>query len=277
MKQQLRHCIALSCLFVVAFSLQAAGQDSAKNPPQTPLFTFAVVSDLHMSEHGGPGYFKAFVRQIDAMPDKPDFVLVTGDIHVDAFEKVFRDIKPAIPFHVIAGNHEKRDARDKLAKMFPNDFKDKDFYSFTHKNSCFIGLCDATTTGDHVGHFESEFIKGEQQGRWLEEQLRQNCAKADHVFIFGHIPPSPNGNAGRSYLSTNDQKQLRELVEQYKPAALFFGHMHEKMNFKIGATPVYVLPSLNWNGNPQSQPRSFMIAKVSKDAVATELIPLKLE
>jgi predicted phosphodiesterase len=274
--QQLRHGIAASFLLLLAISLQAAAQEPAKQPPaQSPLFTFAVVSDLHMSEHDGPGYFKAFVRQIDALPEKPDFVLVTGDIHVDAFAKAFGEIQPAIPFHVIAGNHENRDARDKLAKMFPNDFNDKDFYSFTHKNSCFIGLCDATTTGDHVGHFESEFIKGEQQGRWLEEQLRQNSGKVDHVFIFGHIPPSPNGNAGRSYLSTNDQKQLRELVLQYKPAALFFGHMHEKMSFKIGQSPVYVLPSLNWNSNPQSQPRSFMAVRVFKDAVATELIPLK--
>lgn len=276
MTNQFLHGLAVALLVLVPFSPSVTvAQEAASQPASAaPLFTFAVVSDLHMAENDGPGYFRAFVQQLDTLPDKPEFVLVTGDIHVSPFQKVFEEIKPSSPFHVVAGNHETRNDRDVLAKMFPNDFQNSDFYSFAHKNSFFIGLCDASTCGDHVGHFESEHIKGANQGQWLEEQLAQNGAKADHVFIFAHIPPNPAGNVcGGSYLASNDQKQLRELVLKYKPAALFFGHLHGKQEFKIGESPVYVLPSLNWNDG--QQPRGYLIVKVFKSTVATEFVPLK--
>lgn len=274
MKENSLRALAVALLAFVPFCLLATAQDAAGQPePGGPLFTFAVVSDLHMSEHDGPGYFKAFVQQLDTLADKPEFVLVTGDIHVKQFEKAFEETKPAVPFHVIAGNHENRDARNALAKMFPNDFQNSDFYSFSYKNSFFIGLCDASTCGDHVGHFESEHIKGANQGQWLEEQLEQNSAKADHVFIFAHIPPNPAGNVGGGmFLAGNDQRQLRQLVLKYKPAALFFGHLHGKQEFTIGQSPVYVLPSLNWNGG--QQPREFLIVRVFKSAVAAEFVSL---
>lgn len=265
----------VALLILVASSLQAAAQEPTSQPlSKHSPFTFAVVSDLHVAENDGPGYFKAFVKQIDALPEKPEFVLVPGDIHVDPFKKVFEEIKPDIPYHVVAGNHENRDDRDTLAKMFPNDFKDGDFYSFTHKNSVFIAICDAAATGDHIGHFESEFIKGNHQGQWLEEQLARNSRTADHVFIFGHIPPNPEGNvSGGSFLASNDQRQLRELTLKYKPSALFFGHLHDKKDFAIGDSPVYVLPSLNWNVG--QQPRGFMTVRVFKNAIEAKLIPLQ--
>lgn len=274
MKTRFLCSIAVALSALVPFSLPTVAQEAASQPvPETPLYSFAVVSDLHMSEHDGPGYFKAFVQQLDTLPDKPEFVLVTGDIHVNHFQKVFEEIKPAMPFHVVAGNHENREARNMLAKMFPNDFQHGDFYSFAHKNSLFIGLCDASTCGDHVGHFESEHIKGANQGQWLEDQLAQNGGKADHVFIFAHIPPNPAGNLGGGmFLASNDQRQLRELVLKYKPTALFFGHLHGKQEFAIGDLPVYVLPSLNWNGG--QQPRGFLIVKVLKSAIATEFVTL---
>jgi predicted phosphodiesterase len=275
MKKRFASGIVFALFFLLSVTLQALAQSSASQPSSSkPLYTFAVVSDLHASENDGPGYFKAFVKQIDALPDKPEFVLVTGDIHVAAFKKVFDEIKPAIPFHVVSGNHENKEAREVLAKMFPADLKDKDFYSFPYKNSFFIGLSTAAATGDHVGHFESEFIRGERQGQWLEEQLAQNYKTADHIFIFAHIGPNPAGNiGGGSYLTTNDQKQLRELTAKYNPTAMFFGHWHSKTEFKIAETPVYVLPSLNWNFN--QQPRQFMVVKVFKDKIDARFVDLQ--
>jgi predicted phosphodiesterase len=276
MKKRFASGIVFALFFLLSVSLQALAQSPASQPSSSkPLFTFAVVSDIHTSQNDGPGYFKAFVKQIDALPDKPEFVLVTGDIHVAPFKKVFEEIKPDVPFHVVSGNHENKEARDMLAKMFPADLKDKDFYSFPYKNSFFIGLCTAAATGDHVGHFESEFIRGEHQGQWLEEQLDKNYKTADHIFIFAHIPPNPAGNiGGGSYLTTNDQKQLRELTQKYKPSALFFGHLHVKAEFKIADSPVYVLPSLNWNFGDQ-QPRQFLIVNVFKNKIAARFIDLQ--
>lgn len=269
--------IVLALLIFVSFSPQTNADAPATQPSSPkPLFTFVVVSDLHVSEKNGPEYLKAFIHQIEALPDKPDFVFVTGDIHVEPFKKVLEETKPAFPFHLALGNHETRPARDALAKLFPADFNDNDFYSFSHKNSRFIVLCDAAANGDHVGHFDSEAIKGSSQGQWLENQLSHYHKNTDHLFIFGHIPPHPRGLVeGNMFLSANDQKQLKQLTLQYKPSALFFGHLHKKMEFKMGDSPVYVLPSLNWNSDPR-QLRSFMMIEVFKDRIAVEFIPLKL-
>jgi Icc-related predicted phosphoesterase len=270
--------IVFAIFVFVAFSLRTMAQEPASQPSlQTPLFTFVVVSDLHTSEKTGPEYLRAFIKQIETLSDKPDFVLVTGDIHVEPFKKVLEATRPAIPFHVALGNHETRPFRDMLAKMFPADFKDTDFYSYTHKNSSFIVLSDAAANGDHVGHFDSEAIKGSSQGKWLEDQLAQYRKSADHIFIFAHIPPHPQGLVeGNMFLSTNDQKQLKELTLKYKPSALFFGHLHKAMEFNMGDSPVYILPSLNWNFE-QQQPRSFMLVKVFKDRIAAQAVSLKLD
>jgi Icc-related predicted phosphoesterase len=136
-------------------------------------------------------------------------------------------------------------------------------------------LCDVGN-GDHIGHLNSEAIKGPEQGEWLKNQLAGSKKTAERVFIFGHIPPHPKGTIeGGMYLSVNDQKFLRELTLEYKPTAMFFGHLHQAMNFTIGSTPVTVVRSSNWNFN--HEPLGFIEVKVYKDRVATEFVPLKLK
>jgi 3',5'-cyclic AMP phosphodiesterase CpdA len=272
MKNKFLMGIVLVLLAVTIDSHAATLLKSSTTQPVDSAFTFVVVSDLHLTEYDGPARFKAFVKQIDGLAEKPKFVLVTGDIHVTPFKKMFAEIKPTIPFHVIAGNHETRNDRDELAKMFPNDFNDKDYYDFTYNDSLFIGICDAAANGDHVGHFESEGIKGLGQGQWLEDELIANSKKVNHIFLFGHIPPSSNGATSGMDLSTNDQRRLRELILKYKPDALFFGHLHTNKEFRIGESPVYILPSLNWNFGKQIA--GFYVARVSKTLFKAKFVPL---
>lgn len=209
--------------------------------------SFVVVSDLHIAEKEGAKHFTAFVKQLYELNPKPDFVVVTGDIHAKEFEKVFNELKPTIPFHIVFGNHEKREDRRTLAKMFPEDFKDMDFYSFTSKRVKCIILCDASDTGDHIGHFESEGIKGQDQQSWFERELNIDRKQIPFIFVFAHIPPNLEGKSGNMYLSSNDQKALREIFKKYKPNAMFCGHLHKREMYTIEETPVFILPSLNWN------------------------------
>lgn len=247
---------------------------------EKPVFTFAVSSDPHTSENragepAGKEKFKRLLRQVENRSPRPDFMLIAGDIHVGPFKKVLAEAKPVIPLHVVPGNHEQRQDRDALQALFPKDFKGNDFYSFTHKGSLFIGLCDVAN-GDHIGHLNSEFIKGPEQGEWLKSQLAGHQKTADRVFIFGHIPPHPEGKIdGGMFLAVNDQKFLRELVREYKPAGMFFGHLHHAMEFKIGSTPVFVVRSSNWNFN--HEPLGFIEVKVYTDRITTEFVPLKLK
>jgi hypothetical protein len=273
-------CFALGLVYLFTGMVQAQKVSGGEKP----LFTFIVSSDPHISDNRsneptGKEKFKRLLLQAARRSPRPEFMLITGDIHVEPFSQVLAETKAEnkgrelIPLHVVPGNHEQRKDRDALHALFPADFKGNDFYSFMHKGSLFIGLCDVGN-GDHIGHFNSEAIKGPEQGQWLKNQLADKGKKADHIFIFGHIPPRPDGTIeGGMFLSVNDQKFLREMVLEYKPTALFFGHLHSKMEFKIGSTPVFVLRSTNWNFN--QEPLGFLEVKVFKTGMTTEFVPLK--
>jgi 3',5'-cyclic AMP phosphodiesterase CpdA len=263
---------ALICLIL-------AGPVPAESPKTQlpPLFQFIVISDPHVSDDRpgqptGREKFKNLLKKIGARPERPDFILITGDIHVTAFRQALADSRSTIPLHVVPGNHERRPDRNALAALFPRDFKGADFYSFEHKGCRFIGLADAADNGDHIGHFDSEGIKGDDQGGWLKKELADHAQKASHVFIFAHIPPNPAGKAGRMFLSTNDQTYLKSLVRQYKPTALFFGHLHGRMEFQLESSPVYVLPSVNWNFGTNR--REFFQVTVFKDRIQATYVPL---
>ncbi|HOK10567.1 MAG TPA: metallophosphoesterase [Candidatus Hydrogenedens sp.] len=237
MKRQ-RLCFFIFFLILLALSMHVMAEEN---------ISFVVVSDLHLSEKEGIKHFSSLIKQMNELEPKPEFVVVTGDIHAKEFENVFDELKPEIPFHIVFGNHEKREDRKIFMHMFPQDFKQNDFYSFVHRNAKFIILCDASDTGDHIGHFESEGIKGQEQQNWLEQELNVDRQQYPFIFIFAHIPPNHEGKAGNMYLSSNDQKALSEILKKYKPNAMFCGHLHKREKYIIGETPVFILPSLNWN------------------------------
>lgn len=254
--------ILFACISITIISIQAEE------------VSFVVVSDLHIAEKEGIRNFTAFVKQLDELKPKPAFVVVTGDIHAKEFEKVFNELKPTIPFHVVFGNHEKREDRKILMKMFQPDFTEKDFYSFVYKHVKGIVLCDAVDTGDHIGHFESEGIKGQEQQNWLEQELNVDRTQYPFVFLFAHIPPNPAGKAESMYLSTNDQRALREIFQKYKPNAMFCGHLHKRHSFVIENVSVFIIPSLNWNF--ENYPLGFYHVRTKEDKYYADFVSLNI-
>ena len=230
----------------LAFSgLPLWGDDASA---EDPLYSFLAVADPHLGENRGGltgvEKFQLVIEKAATLSPQPDFMLLLGDVHPGSLEPMLGDI--GLPIHAIAGNHETTEARQQLREMFPDDFHGKDFYSFEHKDSLFIGLCDALV-GDHVGHFDSEDITPPVgQCEWLQQQL---AASVDyrHTFVFGHIPPEPQNNPSEMCLGQNDSRYLHEIVKQYQPTALFFGHLHRRVWFSIDSVPVYGVRSCNWN------------------------------
>ena len=140
-------------LLIFVFALNVWGQEEK-------TFSFVVVSDLHIGEKNGAEKFKFFLKQIEAIKPPPDFIVITGDIHAEPFAKVYNEIKPKYRFYVAFGNHEKKGDRDLLTQLLNLPTSSQDFYAFVHKGVKFIFLCTASNFGDHVGHFESEGIRG---------------------------------------------------------------------------------------------------------------------
>ena len=89
-------------------------------------FSFAVVADPHCAErpnrYDGSPHTERFLRCVREMEklsgtDKPDFMLICGDVHLWELEKYFDDI--SIPMHVIAGNHEGRIRKKEMRELVP--------------------------------------------------------------------------------------------------------------------------------------------------------------
>ena len=243
----------------------------ARAKPLFQFFNFIVIGDPHV---GNGDYkvkdFAALIKQINSSTQKPDFVWIAGDM--GAISKSMYS-KFDMPVHLVFGNSESMEERKKLRKIFPE--LEKDYYSFKHKNSLFIGLCNAIYE-DHIGHLQSEYIYPGQIG-WLKQELANNYQKVDHIFIFAHIPIGPPAQpVGGLYLAENDRRYLVNLIKIYKPTALFFAHVHRKNKFKIDKTQIIEVPSCSpvWSTPPNNQ---ILKVKVFSKKIRTEYIPVGVE
>jgi len=283
-----RYLAPIACLALVLtclLSAQAQAQGTAQANLQLVPFTFAVIADPHCAEKvrwDVHSYDKSCGTHMDRLfrclaemekltgIDKPDFVLVVGDIHPHELVKHMDKIR--IPLHLTAGNHETGKRREQLRNLAPEDFqidgKPSDYYSFVHKGCRFIGVCSAGRGGDHVGHLCSESIRPLGQCEWLERELAQPEA---HKFVFSHIPPQPDGLDRNSYLSRNDSRYFNKLVTRTQPTAMFFGHQHRPTReHTIGQTRSFILRSYSWNS--RQAPLGFMLVKVSDSGIETREI-----
>lgn len=271
-------CLIRWLPLLLLLSLASLVRGAEPTATEAPLFTFLVSSDPHTGEDKagqptGREKLRQLLLQSQQQTPQPDFLVITGDLQVPAFREVLEQVRPSLPLHVVAGNHERGEDREALRAMFPDDFRGADFYSFKHKECLFIALCDAAAT-DHIGHFNSQSIRGPEQGAWLQRLLSEEAKTAKRTFVFGHIPPHLEGQFGGMHLGVNDQKFLRELVLEHPPTAMFFGHLHKRVDFQIGATPVFGLPSSNWNFDQSSL--GYLEVQVFADRLATQWIPLRL-
>lgn len=228
-----------------------------------PPWSLIVVADPHLREdepyvvpHGAEGLtarekFRRVLEYAKQLNPAPQFMMILGDLQLEKFEPLLPEIP--MPVHVVMGNNDKREDRQRLRTLFAEDFQNGDFYTFERNGTLFICLCNAVP-GDHVGYFESQRITPNVgQLQWLEEQLRRG-REYQHCIVFGHVPPSPDGKPHPHHLTHNDALWLRAQVQQHRPSALFFGHRHQRIWFDIAGTPVYSLRSCNWNFNAEEPP-----------------------
>ena len=266
--------IALQLLPAAAYAAEL--KEYKTQTGEKPLYAFAAIADPQVGRIAGVEKQKFIFNTIKEMKEKPDFILVLGDISNEkSFTQAWADANVGVPLHITFGNHESEKSREFLRKKFKEDLGERDFYSFKHKGSLFIVLCNAGVE-DHVGHFYSEFIKGGDQFQWLEQELRKNDKKMNHIFIAGHVPPDPymrnNGNA----IKLSDQMRLSGLLKKYKVTAMFFGHLHKRQRFHFTGVPTYVMRSSHWNKD-ENEPVGFNIVKVYKNGIQTEFIEAKVD
>ncbi|GAA4251923.1 phosphodiester glycosidase family protein [Dactylosporangium darangshiense] len=199
-------------------------------------WTFAVLSDLHVSAAAGASSFSARQAAIaldQAVASRPDFILVNGDFVDDNqpadFElanALLRDHVPStLPVHWTPGNHEAGLSATGGLDAFRAATGRPNRQVFDHKGTRFI-LLDShtgdmrTSDWDQVPLLQAELAKAER-----------DRSVTGVVVSFHHPLHDPSG-AGASQLSDQLAAELfhRWLAEfrerAGKPIALFTGHAH---------------------------------------------------
>ena len=194
-------------------------------------FTFLQVSDSHIGFNKPPNpdaraTFREAVAKIQAMSDKPDFIIHTGDVSQLSKDQEFDDADQILgeagimSFHV-PGEHDMLDEGQGKAFLarYGKDAKGDGWYSFDHSGVHFVGLItvkDLKAGGS--GHL------GDDQLAWLKADLAARPS-SQPIVVFTHIPLwsiYPQWGWG-----TDDSEQAMTLLRRFGSVTVLNGHIHQ--------------------------------------------------
>jgi len=178
---------------------------------------FLAVNDLHYRDQRCGDWFARVVKQMKGHAEKPEFLLVAGDLVQDGKPEqcaAVRDLLGGlgVPFYAVIGNHDylKQDDR----KPYEEAFADRLNYRFEHKGWQFVGL----DTSEGL-HYQKTSVQPATL-RWLED----NAAKLDRkkpLVVLTHFPMGDK--------VTNRPTNADAVLERFKEhnlRAVFCGHFH---------------------------------------------------
>lgn len=183
---------------------------------QNGVWTFAVYGDCRTNHK----VHSKVVKGIAAA--KPALVLNTGDLvehgrrphEWDNFFKIIAPLLSAnVPYYPARGNHDQGGEKQWEAKFnIPNGSGSKLYYSFDYGNAHFIALDTQTSLKSDTAQYQ-----------WLVKDLA--ATPAQHVFVYGHLPPYSIGMHGSNL---GVRRTLTPLLEKHKNniRIVFNGHDH---------------------------------------------------
>ena len=157
-------------------------------------FSFLQISDSHIgfNKPANPdalGTLKEAIGKVNSLPDKPAFMIHTGDIthlskpeQFDNAEKIIGEAK--LDVHYVPGEHDLVDENNGKAYLdrFGKNTKGTGWYSFDDGGVHFIGLVNvANLKAGGMGSL------GDEQLAWLADDLKGQAASTP-VVVFAHIP-----------------------------------------------------------------------------------------
>ncbi len=158
----------------------------------TPLFV--QISDTHIGfkADANPDVAGTVGKTIDlvnAMPDKPAFIMHTGDIthlskpeEFDLAAQLLSGLK-VTELHTVPGEHDVIDGPGaEYFKRYGKPSANKGYYSFDHNGVHFVALVN-------VMNFKANGLGalGSDQLQWLEEDLKARTASTP-IVVFAHMP-----------------------------------------------------------------------------------------
>lgn len=201
----------------------------------SPDFYFMQLSDTHWG-FSGPAVnpyadieLKAAVAAINAVRDKPDFVVFTGDLTHSTDDPAerrkrmgeFKQIVGALQVPIVKFMPGEHDAAADGGEAYREFFGDL-HYAFEHKGIQFIVLDNVSDPRATIGPVQLE---------WLKRQLGRLDAEAP-IVVFTHRPLwdlKPEWE-----WTTADGQQVLDALAPHRNVTVFFGHIHQELHHQTG-------------------------------------------
>jgi 3',5'-cyclic AMP phosphodiesterase CpdA len=217
---------------------------SEANAQPASGFTFLQISDSHIGfkQAANPnplGTLEEAIAKAGALPQKPAFMIHTGDIthlskpeEFDNADQVIRKAK--LDTFYVPGEHDIIDETPGTAYMERygkrTDAKGSGWYSFDKSGVHFVGLVNvANLKAGGMGSL------GADQLAWLDNDLKGKTASTP-IVLFAHIPfwtVSAEWGWG-----TDDSAQALSLVKRFGSVTVLNGHIHQIMQ-KVEGTVTF--------------------------------------
>jgi len=235
----------------------AKGMESGMGKGKGVDFSFAQISDSHIgfNKPANPDVtatLQTAISKINALPQKPDFIIHTGDLsHLSKpseFDTLDQTLKSASAkqIYFVPGEHDMlTDNGEQYLQRYGKGTKGNGWYSFDHKGVHFAGLVNvANLKAGGLGSL------GHEQLEWLEDDLKGRSASTP-IVLFAHIPlwtVYPDWGWG-----TDDSEQALSYVKRFGSVTVLNGHIHQVMQKVEGKVSFHTAMSTAF---PQPAPGS---------------------
>ena len=211
----------------------------------TSEFQLVQLSDPHIgaswADRDPAATLAASVDAVLRLHDRVDAVLVSGDLTEDGAPADYRTLARELarlpaPVHVIAGNHDDRDAlRDQFGLAgAPGDPVQ---YAAELGPLRLVAL-DSTRAGSAAGELDGERLA------WLDAELARAAAVPTIVAV--HHPPLATGSEAWDAigLPARDRRALAAVLARHPQVArVVSGHIHMTIVSSLAGRPVLAAPS----------------------------------
>jgi 3',5'-cyclic AMP phosphodiesterase CpdA len=196
-------------------------------------FTFMQISDSHVgfdkaANPSALGTLQEAIAKVKALPNKPAFMLHTGDITHLSKPKEFDDAAQVIgsvglDVHYVPGEHDNLDdvPLKSYLERYGKNTKGTGWYSFNQNGVHFIGL-------NNVMNLQAGGMGmlGPEQLAWLADDVKGLSASTP-IVVFAHIPLwtiSKEWGWG-----TEDSEQALSMLKRFGSVTVLNGHIHQLM------------------------------------------------
>ncbi len=201
----------------------------------TADFSFVQISDSHIgfskaANKNVVGTFEEAVARINALPQRPAFVMHTGDhVHLskmtefDTTKQIMGTIKTDRTFNVPGEHDVFIDQGKRYLEIFGRGTQGSGYYSFDLKGVHFLALANVQQA-EGQGGLTGLGLLGPEQLAFIKKDLAALSADTPLV-IFSHVPllaVYPKWG-----WATEDSTQVLALVKRFSSVTALNGHIHQ--------------------------------------------------